>query len=308
MTLVDASFAARLLPKRPPDSHKGDYGKAFLLCGSEGLTGAARLAAEGCLRAGAGLIILGAPRSIYPILAISCPPEIMCLPLPEDDVGRLSLEALPIIRDRLEWCDAALIGPGLGRSKALTKLVRQLCDKREKPLVVDADGLNALSGHILVQRPAPLFLTPHDGEFMRLGGDADDPGRADAAWKLAARMRAVVVRKGHETLTVSPLGTVYANTSGNPGMAKGGSGDVLAGFLTGLVAQKAANPPLWEGCDWSMLAACAVFWHGRAGDLCAAKLGPYGMTPSDLVARLPLAMRGTGTPVLVESGKLKVES
>ena len=290
MTQVNAAYTSHLLPRRLPDTSKGDYGKAFLLCGSEGLAGAARLAAEGCLRAGAGLVCLGTPRSVYPILAAACPPEIMCFPLPEDEYGRLSSEALPAIRKRLDWCDAMLIGPGLGQSKALTRLVRLLCNRRKKPLVVDADGLNALAGHILVQHPAPLFFTPHDGEFFRLGGDAADPNRAEATRRLAARTRAILVRKGHQTLTVSPLGTVYINTSGNPGMAKGGSGDVLAGFLTGLAAQKAAGPA-WEALDWAQLAACAVFWHGRAGDLCAEELGEYGMTPSDLAGMLPKSMK-----------------
>ena len=289
MSRVDAAFAASLLPGRLGDSHKGDYGKVLLLCGSEDYVGAARLAAEGCLRSGAGLICLGAPRSIYPILASSCPPEIMCRPLPEDEDGRLSYEALSDIREYLDWCDAALIGPGLGRSRAIDRLVRRLCNQREKPLVVDADGLNALGEHILVQREAPLFLTPHDGEFELLGGD-HELSRSHAAKLLAAKTGAVVVRKGHVTLTVSPQGTVYTNTSGNPGMAKGGSGDVLAGFLTGFVAQKAADPARWEAVEWTALAACAVFWHGRSGDLCAKELGMYGMTPSDIVAKLPLSM------------------
>ncbi|MDR3207889.1 MAG: NAD(P)H-hydrate dehydratase [Oscillospiraceae bacterium] len=287
---VDAAFARRL-PRRPADTHKGDYGKAFLLCGSEGYTGAARLSAEACLRAGAGLVCLGVPARVYPILAAACPPEIMCRPLPDDGAGRLSRDALPALRERMAWCDAALAGPGLGRSEDLDLVIRTLRAEGTKPLLLDADGLNAVSGHILVRPGAsdsPLILTPHDGEFARLGGAAGD--RTAAVRALARDTGAVVVRKGHVTLTAAPDGRVYANTTGNPGMAKGGSGDVLAGLLVGLMAQKAAAPALWAASDWAELAACAVFWHGLSGDRCAAARGMYGMTPSDLSALLPAVL------------------
>lgn len=288
---VTGSFAGSLLPRRPRQMHKGDCGKAFLLCGSVGYTGAARLAAESCLRTGAGLVCLGVPRAVYAILAASCPPEIMCVPLPDDAEGRLAPEALPAIRTRMDWCDAALIGPGLGRSEALCALVRTLCDSRDRPLVLDADGLNAVAGHILVQRQAPLILTPHDGEFARLFGEAPGTDRETAVRTLAARRQAIVTLKGHVTLTADPDGQVYVNTTGNPGMATGGSGDVLAGLLVGLAAQKAAAPVLWQGAGWSALTAAAVYWHGRAGDLCADEWGEYGMTPSDIIARLPHVLR-----------------
>ena len=297
MILVDAAFTSLVLPRRPRDAHKGNFGRAFLLCGSVGYVGAARLAAMGCLRAGAGLVCLGAPRGIYHILAASCPPEVMCYPLQEDREGRLSLDALPDIQDRLAWCDAALIGPGLGRSESLDCLVRLLCDRREAPLVVDADGLNALSGHRPERREAPLVLTPHEAEFWRLagtgaGGAAAPTDFAESARWLAYETGAVVVRKGHATLTASPDGAMYVNTTGNPGMAKGGSGDLLAGFVTGLMAQKAAAPDLWRRVDVAVLVACAVYWHGLAGDLCAAELGEYAMTVTDIAAKLPAGMAG----------------
>ena len=288
---VDASFVAYLPPPRPNQTHKGDFGRVALLCGSTGYTGAARLAAEGCLRSGAGLIELGVPRSIYPILAAACPPEVMCRPLPDDGAGRLSYDALPDILSMLDRCDAALAGPGLGRSASLDKLVRCIADRRPAPLVLDADGLGALAGHAPAHGTAPLLLTPHDGEFRKLGGtDSQPPNRALAAIILAQQLDAVVVRKGHVTLTVSPDGAVYANTTGNPGMAKGGSGDLLAGFLAGLIAQKAKSPELWHSVDWAALAACAVYWHGRAGDLCARVHGQYGMSVTDIAGKLPEAM------------------
>ncbi|MDR0382345.1 MAG: NAD(P)H-hydrate dehydratase [Oscillospiraceae bacterium] len=284
---VDEAFAAAVLPHRPAETHKGDYGRALLICGSVGYTGAARLAAESCVRAGAGLVGLLVPRSVYPIAAASCCPEVMCRPLPEDAEGRLSAQALPEIRARMRGAHALLVGPGLGRSDALDALVAALVAECPAPLVADADGLNALAGHIL-ERTAPLVLTPHEGEFRRLGGDLAE-GRAAAARRMAERRRAVVVLKGHRTVTASPDGRLYGNGTGGPGMAKGGSGDALAGLLTGLLAQRAARPDLWRA-DEAEVAAAAVYLHGRAGDLAAAARGVYGMTPSDMVARVPEAI------------------
>jgi NAD(P)H-hydrate epimerase len=215
----------------------------------------------------------------------------MCRPLPDDGAGRLSRSALPGIRACLDWCDAALAGPGLGRSDELNDLIRTLVAERAKPLLLDADGLNAAAGHIHVQpdkQDSPLVLTPHDREFARLGGAGGD--RADAVRALARDTGAVTARKGHVTLTAAPDGRVFANTTGNPGMAKGGSGDVLAGLLVGLMAQKAASPAVWAGVGWAELTACAVFWHGLAGDRCAADRGEYGMTPSELSLCLPAVL------------------
>lgn len=276
--LTDGDFVARLLPRRPADSHKGDYGRAFLLCGSVGYTGAARLAAEACVRAGAGLVSLGLPRTAYPVVAAACPPEVMCLPLPEDGDGRLSLAALPAVRGKIISADAALIGPGLGRSEELDRLVAALCEKSKAPLVLDADGLNALGGHIFIGRTAPVVLTPHEGEFRRLGGALEAYGREEAAGRMARARGAVVVLKGADTVTVAPDGRVYINTTGNPGMAKGGSGDVLAGIIGALLCQ---------GLEPPEAAACGVCAHGMAGDLCASVMGEAGMLPTDLMDMLP---------------------
>ncbi|MDR1158890.1 MAG: NAD(P)H-hydrate dehydratase [Oscillospiraceae bacterium] len=284
---VDEAFVAGILPHRPAEMHKGDCGRALLVCGSVGYTGAARLAAESCVRAGAGLVSLLVPRSVYPVVAASCCPEVMCRPLPEDAEGRLSAQALPEIRAWMQGVHALLAGPGLGRSEALDALVAVLTAECPAPFVADADGLNALAGHIL-KRTAPLILTPHEGEFRRLGGDLTE-GRAAAARRMAERRRAIVVLKGHRTVTASPDGRLYGNGTGNPGMAKGGSGDVLAGLLTGLLAQRAARPDLWRA-DEAEVTAAGVYLHGRAGDLAAAARGVYGMTPSDLIAYVPEAI------------------
>lgn len=275
--LPDAAFVASCLPPRAADTHKGDYGRVLLLCGSRGLTGAAALAARAALRTGAGLISLGVPVSVYPILAVKLD-EVMVFPLPDDAAGRLCPAALPELLPRLEACDACLMGPGLGRSAGVTELVRTVLRESRVPLVVDADGINALEGRKEELREAqcPVVLTPHDGEFLRLGGD----GTADrfaATLALSRQTGAVVLRKGHRTIITD--GTqLRMNTTGNPGMATGGSGDALAGILLALL-----------GFSLSLLdAASAAAWiHGAAGDLAAEEIGQYGMTPSDLIERIP---------------------
>ena len=210
------------LPRRKPNSHKGDYGKLFLLAGSEGYTGAPVLAASAAVRGGAGLVFLGVPREIYPIVAVKCS-SAMPFPLPER-YGE--------ILEKARSCDAALIGPGLGRAPKTEKLVRALLEDLEIPVVLDADGINALAGHmdILDGRRALTVLTPHDGEFARLTGSAlPIQNRLEAARTFAGDHHCILVLKGHRTITAAPDGRAWINTSGNPGMAKGGSGDVLAG-------------------------------------------------------------------------------
>ena len=275
--LTDAAFVASLLPPRAADTHKGDYGRVFLLCGSRGLTGAAALAARACLGTGAGLISLGVPASVYPILAVKLD-EVMVFPLPEDGEGRLSPAALPALLPQLAACDACLIGCGLGRGEGVQSVVHALLRASRVPLIVDADGINALSGHIDVLREAacPVVLTPHDGEFVRLGGDGEGE-RFAAAMALSRQTGAVILRKGYRTI-ITDGADCWMNTTGNPGMATGGSGDALAGILLALLGF--GLPPL-------QAAAAAAWLHGAAGDLAAAEIGQYGMTPSDLIARIP---------------------
>lgn len=267
-----------LLPVRRRDSHKGDYGRVLLLCGSEGLTGAARLAARGALRTGSGLVYLGVPEKIYPVLAASAGSEIV-FPLPCDAQGRLSLAALAPITARLEHMDAVLLGPGLGQSEALTQLICQLLRVCRVPLVLDADGINAIAAHMDVLRGSacPVLLTPHDGEFLRLGGDPKAPDRVAEAMRLADRSHAIVLLKGSRTLITDGL-NVYVNQTGNPGLATGGSGDVLAGILVSLLGQHIM--PLEA-------AAAAAWLLGTAADLTARELGEYGMVPEDVLLRLP---------------------
>ena len=275
---TDARLVRMVLPVRKRDTHKGDYGRALLLCGSVGLTGAAMLAARAALRTGAGLVHLGVPEKIYPIVAARAGSEIV-FPIPCDEAGRLCLASFDEIDRRLVGMDAVLYGPGLGRSQELTALTLKLLQTCRAPLVLDADGINAVAGHIDVLRESacPVILTPHDGEFMRLGGDPKAKDRVCEAMRMAARTKSVLLLKGYRTIITDSL-NVYRNTTGNPGMATGGSGDVLAGVIVSLLAQHVM--PLEA-------AAAGAWLHGSAGDLCAGRLGEYGLLPEDMIEALP---------------------
>lgn len=269
-----------LLPDRNPWGHKGEFGKLLLLCGSRGYTGAAFFAAMGALRSGAGLVFLGVPESIYGIEAVKLN-EPVIFPLPDVD-GRLSADAVPEILSRLPRMDAVLVGPGLGQSEGTLAVVRAVLEKAECPVVVDADGINVLRAHrdLLRGRKSPTILTPHDGEFARLGGIIGEDRMAAAA-ALADDLGCVVLLKGHETCVTDGTDG-YINPTGNSGMAVGGSGDVLAGVITALLG--AGLPPLEA-------AACGAWLHGAAGDRCAAELGQHGMLPTDMLSALPRLMK-----------------
>lgn len=269
-----------LLPDRKPWSHKGDYGKILLLCGSRGYTGAAYLAAMGALRTGAGLVFLGVPESIYAIEAVKLN-EAIVFPLPEQD-GKLCREALPDILQRLGQMDAVLIGCGLGRSAETEHVVCTVLQQAQCPVVVDADGISVLSKHmdILRGRKNPTVLTPHDGEFCRMGGTLSQD-RLSCAAEAARECNSIVLLKGHETCITDGI-TGYLNQTGNPGMAVGGSGDLLAGMIVSLLGQGIA--PLDA-------AACATWLHGAAGDRCALELGQYAMLPTDMLNALPRLMK-----------------
>lgn len=277
---LDEKSIQALLPERDPWGHKGTFGKILLLCGSRGFTGAAYLAAMGALRSGAGLVFLGVPESIYAIEAVKLN-EPVVFPLPEED-GKLSGQALAEISQRLPQMDAVLIGCGLGQSAGTFAVVKAVLETASCPVVVDADGINLLSGHrdILRRRQRATILTPHDGEFARMGGPVGKD-RMESAAQLATDWNSFVLLKGHETcITDGQVG--YINSTGNPGMAVGGSGDVLAGIITALLGQGIA--PLEA-------AACGAWLHGAAGDLCAKELGQYGMLPTDMLLRLPRLLK-----------------
>ncbi len=272
--------ALALLPDRNPDAHKGDFGKILLLCGSRGYTGSAYLAAMGALRAGAGLVFLGVPESIYAIEAGKLN-EAIVFPLPDSD-GSVSLDAAEQIREKLPVMDAILIGPGVGQSAGALAMLEIVLREAKCPVVVDADGINLLGKHkaLLRGRQYPTILTPHEMEYIRLGGDTAKD-RKEGAMSLAGNLGCVLVRKGRGTLITD--GTeCYRNPTGNPGMAVGGSGDVLAGIIAAFLGQ---------GLAPMEAAACGCWFHGAAGDLCARELGQYGMLPTDMLSVLPRLLK-----------------
>ena len=275
MNYMNESIIRRLLPRRARDTHKGDYGKILLLCGSRGFTGAAALAARGALRTGAGLVYLAVPESIYAIEAVKLT-EPVVLPLPEED-GMLCSASLAKIGELLLKMDAVLFGSGSGIGPGTEKVLEFLLKNAECPLILDADGITLAARHkdILRDRLAPTILTPHDGEFARL--KPIDAPRLEQTMAMARELGAVVLRKGHRTLITD--GTeCWENQTGNPGMATGGSGDVLSGIILSLLGQ---------GLQPLLAAAAGAWLHGAAGDLAAEKMGEYGMLPGDLVEELP---------------------
>ena len=284
VTVIDAPLVRSFLPERPADGHKGTFGKDYILAGSVGYTGAPILASRAAVRSGAGLVYLGVPQKIYQIAAIKSD-EAMPSPLPDDDAGCLSESALMPVLARLAECDAALIGPGLGTSAGITALIRNILQTIQYPVILDADGLNAIASDISVldkRRDYPTIITPHDGEFARLGGDLSNGDRLRVAREFSREHGCLLILKGHCTILTLPNGEAFLNSTGNCGMAKGGSGDVLSGILLGLMGQN-IHP---------VKAAVAGVWlHGRAGDLAAVEKGTYAMTPSDIIDYLPAAFR-----------------
>ncbi len=275
MQEVDAAFVRESLPRRDPEGHKGMFGKVHILAGCVGFTGAPALASEAAVRMGSGLVSLSVPEEIWPVLAVKCQEAMPAPVLP-----------FPALLEKMNGSDAVLIGPGLGRSRKTDVRTLRLVEKVQPPLVLDADGINAVSEHIDVldtRRGRLTVLTPHDGEFLRLTqGKGIGPDREGAAAAFARQYGCVLVQKGHRTITAFPDGETFVNTTGNSGMAKGGSGDVLAGMILSLLGQ---------GIPAKRAIPSAVWLHGRAGDLAAEALGEYGMTPSDLLRRIPDATR-----------------
>ena len=255
------------------------FGKVMCLCGCVGFTGAPVFASRAAVRTGSGLVYLGVPAAIWQVAAVKSD-EAMPFPLPDRD-GKLACAGEEEIRRRAAGCDAVLIGCGLGRSDESDRLVRSLLDL-PRPLVLDADGINAVSGTmelLSVRRGRVTVFTPHEGEFLRAGGDLT-PGREEAARRFARLHGVYLILKGHRTVIAAPDGRCAVNPTGNAGMAKGGSGDVLSGMVLSLLGQ---------GMEPFAACCAAAFLHGRAGDLAARELGERGMTPSDLLERIPRA-------------------
>lgn len=269
------------LPKRARESSKRDYGRLLILAGSRGYTGAPSFASRAAVRGGAGLVWLGVPESIYAVTAVKND-EAMPFPLPCDAQGRLTAEALPEVEARLERMSCLAIGPGLGRSAGVTEFVQGALAASRVPTVVDADALWALSRVMssLEDAACPLVLTPHEGEFAMLGGLLDGD-RVASARRFASRWGCTLVLKGSGSVVAFPDGECYVNQTGNPGMARGGSGDVLTGLMAAMLCQLPFRDAV----------RAAVYLHGLAGDMAAGELGEYGMTPTDMIRLLPAALK-----------------
>ena len=283
---VDRMLADTVMPLRRVDAHKGDFGRLLVCGGCAEYPGAPVFAANAAVRTGAGLVTLALPGGLFPVVAPKLS-EAMPRRCAEDAGGRFAPEALPTLLTLQDASQAVVIGPGLGRSDALTKMVPALMAAGKSPVVVDADGIFALAQHmdVLQTLSRAVILTPHDGEFARMFGDMPPkagPERLECARRFAVLNRCILVLKGYRTIIASPDGMTWVNTTGNPGMAKGGSGDVLAGMLGSLLAQGLS--PIHAAC-------LAVYFHGAAGDAAANSIGEYGMTPTDMIGAIPGVLR-----------------
>ena len=280
MHTVSLRHLAALFPKRDPEGHKGTYGRLLMICGSIGMAGACMMAAKAALRCGVGLLNVAIPHALYPILAPLIPEAVFTLYDTDE-----SMEAR--MEEALQKADACLIGCGLGTTPYAERLVRTVVDKAKCPLVLDADALN-----ILAKAPEQLLnvlktavITPHPGEMARLSGtgvEAIRDSRIQTARAFAEKYRVVTVLKGAGTVIAAPGGEVRINMTGNPGMAKGGSGDVLAGMTASLLAQ---------GLESFEAAYAAVCLHGASGDRCAERLSQHAMLPTDMIEALPAVFR-----------------
>ncbi len=282
-SLITRERVADYLLFRPPDGHKGTFGKLFTLAGSTGMTGAVAMCATSALRSGCGMVKIGTPKSVQPVVA-TLAIESVSVQLPDvGSRGKLALRGHGEIRKLIEQHDACVIGPGIGQHHETTELIRRLVSNLERPAVIDADGLNALSKDIDILKSVdvPLVLTPHEGEFERLFGKpipSEIEERIATVIEIAREYSIVLVMKGSPTLIGTPDGECFFNPTGNQGMATGGSGDVLSGIIGSFLAQ---------GMETTEAAIAGVFVHGMAGDFIADIIGPRSLIASDMIDALP---------------------
>ena len=273
------------------NAHKGNFGHIFVLAGSARFSGAAVLCSQAAMRSGAGMVTLGIPTSLNNAIIKIKPKEVMTLPLPETEQGSLSLTGYKKINDFIRQTDIFVIGPGLGQDKSTQGLVRKLIANINKSMVIDADGINALVGHLSILRDNEItrkretILTPHPGEMARLLGVsiAKVQGkRKEIAQKFAKDYKVNMVLKGYNTVVADYKGSLYVNKTGNPGMATAGSGDVLTGMIAAFLGQ---------GLNAFETAKYAVYLHGLAGDLAAKEKTQIGMIASDIIDKIPEAIK-----------------
>ncbi|MDH7511537.1 MAG: NAD(P)H-hydrate dehydratase [Clostridiales bacterium] len=286
LEMVEKASLLACFRKRKRESHKGNYGHLFIIAGSLGKTGAAALAARAAYKTGAGLVTVGTPRTCLPIVARSMM-ELMTEPLAETEEKTISSEALPRVLDLIKEKDAVIIGPGISTQESTRRFVWNLIPKIRQPLVIDADALNILSQkqELLKKLPKPAILTPHPGEFARLLGLTVPEvlgKRLELVPCFAQKHGVILVLKGYRTLVGAPDGRVFVNPTGNPGMATGGTGDVLSGMIGSLLMQQ--KDPL-------MAALAAVYLHGMSGDLASRRVGERAIVAGDLIRFLPQAVK-----------------
>ena len=288
LAMPEREEMAGLVPAHLPGDHKGSRGRVAVVAGSAGMAGAATLTSRAALRGGAGMVMLGSPAGLMGALA-SRHTEVMLRGMPETAEGSLSLAAEPDIESLLSWADVLAIGPGLTRNEETSALVRRVVSKSEKPVVIDADGVNAFSGRAgdLPGARTEIIMTPHLFELSRLTGipvEQIESDRIEAARQTAVSLEVTLVLKGAATLVASPCGRVSVNPTGNPGMATAGSGDVLTGVIAALAGQGLRT---WDA------ARLGVYLHGLAGDLGAEVMGPHSLVAGDLIDHLPAAFLNT---------------
>ncbi len=277
---IDQHYFEGMIPARRPDSSKEDYGRVMAVCGCRGYTGAAFFAAQAAVRTGSGVVTLAVPDCIYPILATKLQ-EPVVVPLEHCEDGKITKKSVQTIAG--QYKHAVLIGSGLGRSAGVREAVQYLLAMETVPIVLDADGINAICGNIdsLKNTKYPVVLTPHEKEFSRLLG-REIRDREEDALSFAKAYHCIVLLKGHRTIIAAFDERIAVNETGNPGMAKGGSGDVLSGIILSLLGQ---------GLAPFDAAASGAYLHGKAGDFAANEIGEYGMTPSDMLLKIPQVLR-----------------
>lgn len=281
--IITYNYVKSAIVPRDSKTHKGDYGKIFIVAGSKGLTGAGIMASKAALRSGGGLITLGCCESLNSIFEVALH-EVMTLPLADNGVS-LTKDASDKIIEKANDSSVIAFGCGLSNTPDIYNILKKIIREVNVPIVIDADGINALSRNIniLKSAKAPVILTPHIAEFSRICGLSVDEINADIkniASDFAKKYNVTLVLKSHNTIVAKSDGTVKTNILGNPGMATGGSGDVLTGIIASLVGQGISNA-----------AECGVYVHSLAGDICAEEKGEYGMIPGDMIENIPYAIK-----------------
>ena len=285
-SIIDKEMVDRIIAKRERDTHKGTYGRVGIIGGSKGMTGAVALAVKACLRSGSGLVYSIVPESISHIIELSVT-ESISIPIKDEENGYFNISSTESLKEAINNKDCLVLGPGMGVDKERIELIKNILLYTDKPIVLDADGINCVSKdrEALLSRKHPIIITPHPAELARLlktSVEEIQSNRIEYCKHASRTYNAITVLKGLNTVISSPKGDVFINTTGNPGMATAGSGDVLSGMIGSFIGQKIA--PL-------NATIAAVFLHGLSGDIGAKEKGEYGLIAGDIVENIPYAIK-----------------